>query len=132
MKLSKKYIRTNGGSSRANNISEAVRDLDSIPQGSGGGTMVVEFKMITESGPYECNHTIDEVREALKTGNVVGVFTNGEAGSIPMGNAIVYQMEKICFNFQGISDDEPMYSFTSDSDSEDVIFKFGEWGFTGF
>lgn len=33
----KKYIRANGGSSRANNISEAVKDLDSIPQGSGGG-----------------------------------------------------------------------------------------------
>lgn len=28
----KKYIRANGGSSRANNISEAVKDLDSIPK----------------------------------------------------------------------------------------------------
>lgn len=67
----KKYIRANGGSSRANNISEAVKDLDSIPQGSGGGMVVtVNFD---ESYNGVADKTLDEIIAAFDAGTFVSM-----------------------------------------------------------
>lgn len=66
----KKYIRANGGSSRANNISEAVKDLDSIPQGSGGGMFVtVTFHESFDDGTAD--KTVDEIIAAVLAGKEV-------------------------------------------------------------
>lgn len=68
----KKYIRANGGSSRANNISEAVKDLDSIPQGSGGGGMVVTVDF-DESFNGTADKTLDEIIAAFDAGTFVSI-----------------------------------------------------------
>lgn len=68
----KKYIRANGGSSRANNISEAVKDLDSIPQGSGGGGMVVTVDF-DESYNGVADKTLDEIIAAFDAGTFVSI-----------------------------------------------------------
>lgn len=68
----KKYIRANGGSSKANNISEAVKDLDSIPQGSGGGGMVVTVDF-DESFNGTADKTFDEIIAAFDAGTFVSI-----------------------------------------------------------
>lgn len=68
----KNYIRSHGGSSRANNISEAVKDLDSIPQGSGGGGMVVTVDF-DESYNGVADKTLDEIIAAFNAGTFVSI-----------------------------------------------------------
>lgn len=82
----KKYIRVNGGSSRANNISEAVRDLDSIPQGSGGGAMIVHFELDESTGAVSADKTPSEVLTAMLSGPVIGVLTLSDS-VYPVGSA---------------------------------------------
>ena len=75
----KKYIRANGGSSRANNISEAVKDLDSIPQGSGGGAslFIINLSVNPETNELTWDKTNEEMIEAYNNNQIMMVKVVG-------------------------------------------------------
>lgn len=117
----KKYIRANGGSSRANNIAEAVNDLDSIPQGSGGGGMVVRFELDETTGAVSADKTPSEVLNAMSSGPVVGVLSGSNSDApMPIGSAFI----SINTHDQGIG----FYCFDGSGDLAIVLIGYVQTG----
>lgn len=130
----KKYIRANGGSSRANNISEAVKDLDSIPQSSGGGGMVVNVVVSdTEPITFTVDKTISEILTAYHSGVVVRAHMYRLSGSFDMWLELGMDSEAfgglVFGNIMFRLDDEgyltPMYILvaTKDEDTGDDVWR---------
>ena len=122
----KKYIRTNGGSSRANNISEAVKDLDSIPQGSGGGGMVVNFNLQIsgDEAIVSADKTPAEVIVAAVTGPVMGTLIAPDADVreiTPIGSVAFLEPGFPAFWFRKIDDDGHMRYFITTDEGNWVI-----------
>lgn len=109
----KKYIRANGGSSRANNISEAVRDLDSIPQGSGGGGMIVHFEFDETAEVMSADKTPSEVLNAMLSGPVVGVLTLSDS-VYPIGSAFASSNGQL-IGFYGVTGEADLIAIVAGS-----------------